>query len=177
MTAGVAEDLGSNDLMGVYVRQWKFLRATLKKNVGSHELADDAMQETWLRLVKMQPPAAVIHDRQAYILRLAINIAIDMIRKEKRHSSRCISDDALLTAVADTYPSPERFATDRDQLRQLAAALAQLPEKACTALLMSRCDGLTHPQIAKKLSISERTVAKYLITALCHCRDHFSRIG
>lgn len=169
--------LGSNDLMGVYVRQWKFLRAALQKNIGSRELADDAMQETWIRLAKMQPPSTAIHDRQAYVLRLAINIAIDLIRKENRINSRCISDDTLLQAIADTYPSPERFVLDRDQLRQLAGALAQLPEKTCAALLMSRCDGLTHSEIAAKLGIAERTVAKYLVTALCHCRDYFSRIG
>lgn len=172
--ADTACGANANDLMGTYVQQWALLRKALRKNVGSIDLADEAMQETWIRLAKMQPASMIIHDRKTYILRLAINIAIDLIRKEKRHSSRCISDEALMQAIADTYPSPEQFTADRDQLRQLASALAQLPEKTCAALLMSRCDGLTHAEIAKRLDIGERTVAKYLVTALCHCRDYFS---
>src|SRR5690606_34704371 len=129
----------------------------------------------WLRLARLHPPATAIQDRQAYILRLAVNVAIDLIRKERRHHARCVSDEALLTAIADTSPTPETFAVDRDQLRQLAAALAELPAKCCAALLMSRCDGFTHAEIARRLAVSERTVAKYLVNALRHCRDHFGR--
>lgn len=41
------------DLMAVYVRQWDALRTLLSKRVGSRELAEDALQETWLRLASM----------------------------------------------------------------------------------------------------------------------------
>lgn len=176
-TVNVCNELAENDLMAVYLSQWKTLRTRLKNNVGCRDLADDALQETWLRLSKMEPPAIGIQDRQAYILRLAANIAIDLIRKEKRHSSRCVSDEILLQAAADTYPSPEVLAIDRDELRQLAAALSQLPAKQCAALLMSRCDGLTHREIAARLQVSESAVGKYLFNALRRCRDHFRRIG
>jgi RNA polymerase sigma-70 factor (ECF subfamily) len=163
--------------MAVYLRQWTQLRGFLKKNVGSRELAEDAMQETWLRLSRMTAPPEGLQDRQAYILRLAANVAVDLVRKERRHAARCVSDDALLRTIADSYPSPETVAVDRDQLRQLAATLSELPAKASTALLMSRCDGLTYSEIASKLKISERAVAKYLTIAFRHCRDHFRRIG
>jgi RNA polymerase sigma factor (sigma-70 family) len=166
----------AESLMAVYLRQWSQLRTLLKRNVGSHELADDAMQETWLRLARMEAQPAGVQDRQAYILRLALNVAIDLIRRERRHTSRCVSDEALLQTIADACPSPEVFTVDRDQLRQLAAALTKLPAKPCAALLMSRCDGLTHAEIARKLNVSERAVAKYLVTALRHCRDHFRGI-
>jgi RNA polymerase sigma-70 factor (ECF subfamily) len=176
-TTSTPDNLATDDLKAAYLRHWKRLRSALKKNVGSNELADDAMQETWLRLASMRQPTAPIQDRQAYILRLAANIAIDLIRKENRHSTRCVSDEALLLAIADGYPSPEIIAMDRDQLRQLAAALAQLPPKTCAALLMSRCDGLTHAEIAAKLKISERAVANYLVAAMRHCRDHFRKLA
>lgn len=172
-----AEELERDDLMAVYMGQWKSLRAILKQNIGSGEVADDAMQETWLRLHKIKQPSAPVRDRQAYILRLAANIAIDLVRREKRHTARCVSDEALLRAIADTCPSPETLAIDRDHLRQLAEALSQLPATHCAALLMSRCDGLTHRDIAAALKVSERAVAKYLFNALRHCRDHFRRLG
>lgn len=162
-----------NDLMSVYLRHWKVLRSLLKKHVGSHQLAEDALQETWLRLAGMKSEPEAVRDRQAFILRIAGNIAIDLARRERRHNSRCISDETMLKSIADSYPSPEAFAIDRDQLRFLALALAELPAKTRTALLLSRCDGLSHREIGERLGVSESMVAKYLAQALRHCRDHF----
>lgn len=167
----------ANDLMSFYVHQWKSLRQLLRKRVGSHELAEDALQETWMRLAGMADKPVAIHDRQAFILRVAGNVAIDLARREKRHSSRCISDEAVLGAIADNCPSPEIFAIDRDRLRQLVVALARLPAKPRTALLLNRCDGLAHREIAARLRVSESMVARYLAQALRHCRDHLREIS
>jgi RNA polymerase sigma-70 factor (ECF subfamily) len=161
--------------MSAYVRQWKALCAHLRKRTGSQELAEDALQETWLRLAGMKGDAVAIQDHQAFILRVAGNIAIDLVRKERRHTGRHVSDEAVLAAVADHAPSPEVCAIDRDQLRHLALALARLPAKPRTALLLSRCDRLSHKEIGARLRVSESMVAKYLGQALRHCRDHYRR--
>ncbi|MDH4982604.1 RNA polymerase sigma factor [Hyphomicrobium sp. D-2] len=163
--------------MSVYLRQWHFLLAALKRRTGSSELAEDALQETWLRIAGMQKPEVPIRDGNAFVLRIAANIATDLIRKEGRHAAHCISDDEILRSIADTYPSAEAIVVDRDQLRQLALALAELPPKPRTALLLNRCDGRTHAQIARKLGVSESRVAQYLVQAVRHCRDHFRRIA
>jgi RNA polymerase sigma factor (sigma-70 family) len=160
-----------DDLVSVYLRQWNALRSRLSRRTGSREIAEEALQETWLKLARLSDEAA-IHDRQAFILRVASNIAIDLLRREHRHSSRCVSDESLLDAVIDAYPDPEAVAIDRDNLRRLVEALAILPVKPRTALLMSRCDGLRHCDIAERLGVSESMVARYLAQALRHCRDH-----
>jgi len=165
-----------DDLMTIYLRHWRGLRHTLKKRTGSHELAEDALQETWFRLQSAKTDIAIIRDKQAFILRVAGNIATDLIRKEQRHSSRCISDEAVLAAVADAYPSPETVIVDRDQLRHLVSILAKLPSNPREALLLNRCDGLTHAEIAVRLNVSVSTVAYYMAQALRHCRDHFQPV-
>lgn len=126
-----------------------------------------------MRLSAMGDINEPVRDRQALILRIAANIAIDLVRRERRHSSRCINDETLLLAIEDAYPNPETFAIDRDQLRQLVLALSKLPRKAVSALLMSRCDGLSHREIAGKLGVSESMVAKYLAQSIRHSRDYF----
>jgi RNA polymerase sigma factor (sigma-70 family) len=163
-----------DDLIDTYLRQWSFLRSLLRRQTGSHELAEDTLQETWIRLSRMKGDSADIRDNQAFILRVAGNIAIDLVRREQRHGARCISDEALLNAVADASPSPETVVIDRDRLRALARALARLPAKPRSALLMNRCDGLTHAMIAQRLKVSESMVARYLVQALRHCRDHLA---
>jgi len=165
-----------DELISVYFEQLKWLRNTLKKRIDSHEVTEDALQETWVRLAGLKSKPQDIRDQRAFILRIAGNIAIDLVRREKRHSAVCVSDDAVLEAIADTYPSPETFALDRDNLRQLAIALMQLPVKPRSALLFARCDGLSHRDIAVQLRVSESMVARYLAQALRHCRDHFRKL-
>ena len=164
-------------LMSVYLQQLKYLRNMLKKRTSSHELAEDALQETWLRLSKIETHTYEVRDHRAFITRVANNIAIDLLRKERRHHQACLSDEEILQAVADTAPTPETYAIDRDHLRQLVYALLQLPPKPRTALLLARCDLLTHHEIAQRLDVSESMVARYLAQALRHCRDHFRTIS
>jgi RNA polymerase sigma factor (sigma-70 family) len=163
-------------LIETYLDHWQSLRKALTYRIRSTDIAEDALQETWIRLDRMQGGAYVVHDRKAFILRVAGNIAVDMLRRESRQAQRFISDDTLMNAIADTAASPETIIIDRDQLRQLALALVELPRKARLALLMSRSEGLTHAEIAARMHVSPSMVAKYLAQALRHCRDHFRRI-
>lgn len=166
----------THELISVYLGQLKWLRDTLKRRVNSHELTEDALQETWFRLCSIKSNPQEIRDQRAFILRIAGNIAIDLVRKDRRHNALCISDEQVLEVIADSYPSPETFALDRDNLRQLAIALMQLPQKARSALLLARCDCLSHREIANQLGVSESMVARYLAQSLRHCRDHFRNL-
>lgn len=160
-----------SDLMLAYLGQWRTLRGHLSRRTGSRDLAEEALQETWVRLATMAEQPATIHDKHAFLLRLAGNIAIDLLRRERRHSARCLSDDVLLEEIADHAPSPEAYVLHRDELRVLVRALLALPAKPRLALLMNRCDGLGHAEIAQRLGVSASMVAKYLAQALRHCRD------
>ena len=171
----LAMETVQDDLLSVYLRQLRSLRSQLRKRVGSAELADDVLQETWIRVSTMKDPPAV-RDGQAFLLRVAANIAVDLIRREHRHHSRCVADEDLLASIADSAPSPEVIAIDRDRLRALVGALMRLPDKPRTVLLMNRCDGLSHREIAARLKVSESMVAKYLAQSLRHCRDAFRKL-
>ncbi|NEI73948.1 sigma-70 family RNA polymerase sigma factor [Rhizobium lusitanum] len=172
----IAADDIDDDLQTIYLRQWHTLRSHLRRRTGSIEVAEDALQETWLRVAGLSNPP-IVRDKRAFLLRIAGNIAIDIIRRERRHQSRCTADENILAAIEDLAPSPEKIAIDRDHLRALVSALMELPEKARTALLMSRCDGLSHREIAARLKVSESMVAKYLAQSLRHCRYAFRALG
>jgi RNA polymerase sigma factor (sigma-70 family) len=162
-----------DEIVTAYLRHWRSLLAMLRRRVGSQELAEDALQETWLRLSTLSPQTPPIADHRAFILRVAGNIAIDLARREKRHTGGVITDDMVLNAIADTCPSPETIIIDRDQLRFLVLALTKLAPKPRAALLFNRCDGMSHREIAGRLKVSESMVARYLAQALRHCRDFF----
>ena len=163
------------DLIGVYLAHWRSLCDRLSYHTNSPDIAEEALQETWIRLDAMpdDKERLPIRNRQAFILRVASNIAIDLLRRERRHTASAISDETVLAAIADATPGPETIAIDRNELRQLVIALATLPPKARHALFLNRCEGLSHAEIAHCLGVSQSMVAKYLAQALRHCRDHF----
>ncbi|RFC63543.1 sigma-70 family RNA polymerase sigma factor [Fulvimarina endophytica] len=170
----MAASLKADELASIYLREWRSLLAILKRRTGSVDVAEEAVQETWLRIAGASETAPAILDRHAYLLRVAGNIAIDLLRRDRRRAALPLTD-AVLERLVDAAPSPETQAIDRDELRALVEALALLPDKPRRALLMARCDQLTHAEIAERLGVSASMVAKYLVQALRHCRDHLPR--
>ncbi|WP_407351533.1 RNA polymerase sigma factor [Luteimonas sp. R10] len=145
----------------------------LRRRVGDSERARDVAQDTYLRLLdteSRQGRQEEIRDARAFIYRVAGNLAIDAARRDQRTSGEGEPDPSL----PDPVPDPEHRAVVDDRLRQLDRALRELPPNARLALLLFRVDGLSHAQIARRLSVSESMVAKYLAQALRHCRDRLS---
>ena len=78
----------------------------------------------------------------------------------------------------EVLDSEERFATSsphasHDQAQRLALlerALAELPSACRDSFLLRKLDGLSHPQIAERLSISRSLVEKHIVNAMKHCR-------
>lgn len=156
-----------------YLSHWHALRSSLAGRLGSRDLADEAMQETWIRLEALRASPPRVANPKAYLLSIAGNIAIDLIRREKRHGDRAASADIDVDTLIDEAPSVEDALLARDELKQLVKALLKLSDKARRVLLMNRCLDMSHRDIAASLGISESMVAKYMAQALRHCRDYF----
>lgn len=153
-----------------FLSLYEELSRHLRRRTGSDERAEDALQDTYLRLLETESRAEEIRDERAFIYRVAGNLAIDALRKEQRAAGEGELDES----IADLAPGPEQHTLAQARLRQLDLALRELPPNARLALLLFRIDGLSHAQIAERLSVSESMVAKYLARALRHCRDRLS---
>ncbi|MEN0105427.1 MAG: sigma-70 family RNA polymerase sigma factor [Pseudomonas sp.] len=141
----------------------------LARRLGDVEHAADVAQDTYLRLSNL-PAGEPIGEPRAFLFRVAGNLAIDRLRREKRLASLHVDEHAALD-VCDPATGLEDALLASEQLSQLDAALDQLPSNARLALLLNRLDGLSHAQIAKRLGVSESMVGKYLVQAMRHCRD------
>lgn len=156
-----------------YEQLFRFL--TRKLN-GDCERAADVVQDTYIRLADTPDPGEGIDNPRAYIYRVAGNLAIDWLRREKRiTANHDASEDA--DTIHDPKPGPEHIILGREQILLLDKALQKLPEKPRAALLMFRVDGLSHSEIAQRLGVSNSMVAKYIARALQHCRDELLRGG
>jgi len=134
------------------------------------EQAADVAQETYLRLVAMGEPDEAIIEPRAFIFRIASNLAIDLLRKEERHSKRRAPGE-LACEETDRRLCAETIHLARERLDQLDQALSELPPNYAQALMLSRLDGLTYAEIGNRLGVSESMVAKYIGQALRHCRN------
>lgn len=110
--------------------------------------AQDAIQDTFYRYLKLQPEFADEEHEKAWLIRVAINRAKDMRRFWKRHPQ--ISIEKLW----DYYESPEDGA--------ILEELLKLPDKLKTVIYLYYIEGYQIKEIASMLHISSGAVKKRL---------------
>jgi RNA polymerase sigma-70 factor (ECF subfamily) len=141
-------------------------RARLTRRLGSEELANESLNETWLRLHR-QDDAGVVQSPIGYVLRMAVNIATDNRRAENRRARRSETRAAL--EIPDPMPGPVREVEARLQLEALHQAIETLPERAREILIAARLQELPQQEIADRFGITTRMVRNELRRALDHC--------
>jgi RNA polymerase sigma factor (sigma-70 family) len=159
-------------LRRLLVQRYEDLKTRLTRHLGSSDLAGEALQDTWLRLERAESIAAV-QSHDAYLFRIAVNLARDRQRTEER---RLTTDEveALLTIVDDA-PDSERVVAARSDLRLLEAVMVELPPRQRAILLAARLDGLARDEIARRFRISRRLVHRELQEAQDYCAARMKR--
>lgn len=143
------------------------LRHRLMRHLGCPALASECLHDAWLRLGEMDVRAAV-QNPEAYVYRVACNVAMDRMRSHRPWQYAGIADDAL-DHVADEAPGPEHIAADRSKLAAVDRAMARLPRRHRAVLVALRIDELSRDEVARRQGISLRSVDTALRQALDHC--------
>ncbi len=107
-----------------------FLRAKLRNDQEAREVA----QEAYVKLLQLESPG-VVSFLQAYLFKIASNIAIDRIRHHIV-GDRLAQEAALLFDEVDQTASPERTFLAQDELRRISEAMKDLPEKCRQAFAL-----------------------------------------
>jgi len=164
--------VGPVDLLGVFVDYQARLRRLLTGRLKSPQVAEDLTQDLYFKLPRVAERFPTRDDAQRYLVRMALNAALDHQRVEGRRAE-------LLQGVAEqadyATASPEHELVARDEVEQLERALKDLPAKCRDVLFMSRVQGMTHAEIAAELGVSKSLVDKYAVRALVHCRERLNR--
>lgn len=137
-------------------KHYASLKARVARLLGSGDLADDALQDTWLRVNSRPHEEGAIHSPTGYLLRTAVNIAVDL----RRRQTRAVSLDEVdqLMDLADPAPGPEQVVEGRSRLEALRAFIERLPERQRQVFLLVHWEGLEQKDIAQRLGVSLRTV-------------------
>jgi RNA polymerase sigma-70 factor (ECF subfamily) len=119
--------------------------------------AEDCTQEAFLRAFRAWPRWRPDAPAEAWVHRIAINVAISSRRRERlREIGQVVRRLGVPFA-----PDPADEALSRDLLRELRA----LPPKQAAALVLRHFHGYTNREIGLALGVPERTVASRLIRA------------
>jgi RNA polymerase sigma-70 factor (ECF subfamily) len=150
------------------VERYDELRMLLTRRLGSEDLARETLHETWLRLDRIDD-VAVMRNPDAYLARVALNLATDRQRLETRRARR--SDvNAVLEDIVDDVPGQAEKLESRLDLAIFEGALRELSERRRAILIAARLDEEPHQKIAERFGISKRMVQIELKLALRHCK-------
>ena len=125
---------------------------------GDQQLAEDAAQETfiqaWLKLSSFQPKSSL----RNWLYRIAVNTAVDTLRREKRILPDAVDEMHLAT---DT-PSPETAHIHAERAAAVHSAIATLPDASRAVLILREYEDLSYREIADTLDIPLGTVMSRL---------------
>jgi RNA polymerase sigma-70 factor, ECF subfamily len=166
-------DQGLTAIRGLFVDRYDDLKAWLTRRLGSADLAGDTMHNTWLRLARMETIGTVQSPRN-YLLRMALNVAADQRQLENRYASGAEIDRLL--EFPDEAPTPEEIVLAKSDLSAFKAIMAELPARRRAIFLAARLGNIPRQEIADRLGVSRRLVAKELLLAHEHCVARYKEL-
>jgi RNA polymerase sigma-70 factor, ECF subfamily len=171
MTLPRSQDRGQNrtqdEMLEDLVRQhsrlvYRIAYAALR----SHHDAEDATQETFLRVLRYSHKPASVENSKTWLARIAWRVAVD--RSQQRGRKREIA----LQSPEKLMEEPESSQTPADQAIQgsqftahLKRLIAALPKKLREPLILSAIEEMSPREVAATLAINEAAVRSRVFRA------------
>lgn len=162
--------MNSSNLDNVFISQRTSLLRTLLKIVKNTSIAEELVQETYLRVARTVRDKPIDH-LEPFLFQTGRNLALDHLRRERMQSRTMLDDvpNEVVEAVAAPASSSEDGLHAARLLQHLGSALDQLSSRQQRIFVLSRLHGMSAGDIAAELGVSPSTVQKELklIMALC----------
>lgn len=157
--ADVAFEMDEETFRGFYERTARPLWAYLARLTGAPQLADDLLQETYYRFLRVRGTWDTEAHRRAYLFRIATNLVRDN-RRRTRHG------EVTLTDTHEGLPAPGGDLAERSARRaDLQRAMAQLRPRDRALLWLAYAQGQPHVEIAAVLGVKTGSVKLLLFRA------------
>lgn len=138
-----------------YERSAPALRSYLRFSCRDPGLADDLLQESYLRMLRRDLPELEEPELRSYLYKTARSAMIDHFRKSER-------DRGLLKEMA--HQDPPVTAAPELPL-DMQRALDELRERDQQLLWLAYVEGLSHREIAAVIEVNEKSVRVLLLRA------------
>ena len=167
--------MANSGLLAILEKRRGDLRRFLIARTGSDSDADDFMSELWIKVSELEP--GPIGNPDSYLFKMANNLVLDRLRETRRRDRReqnwTIDQHgpaALSAEVADRSANAEQALLAANEIQRLRRAIDELPPGAQRVLNMHKIEGLSHGEIAARLTITKSAVEKHMAVAMAHLR-------
>ena len=134
--------------------------------LGNHLDADEVVQETFVRVFKRRKELANVKYFSTFLLRIATNYSIDLIRRKK--GQRNISDDTtnlpgdIQLNLSKGVATPSQEFENKALMEEIQQALTELPPKQKLTAILHDIEGYSKSEIADMFECPEATVRSNL---------------
>ncbi|MNL14510.1 putative RNA polymerase sigma factor FecI [compost metagenome] len=166
------KDTGKKSMVRLFLTSYDDFKVRLRRRLGSEDLANDVLHETYLRVDRMEEVPDIAQPN-AYLYRMALNIAADRRQSDARLLTG--SEVEELLQVSDEALDPARVVGGQKEIQLLLSALYELPARRRKIFIAARLEEAPHLEISQRFGISTRMVEKEIKAALGHCAGRLER--
>jgi RNA polymerase sigma-70 factor (ECF subfamily) len=142
--------------------------------VGDAGLAEDVTQETFIKLYKHQHTITDIEMLRPWLIRVAINIARNTIRGNKRANIR--DESYVKESGGFESASIETDYEEQEGISEIYRALNKIKEPLRSCLVLKQ-QGLSYKEIAGSLELNESSIGTYVARARHEFARFYGKLG
>jgi RNA polymerase sigma-70 factor (ECF subfamily) len=170
---------GDQDSFRVLVEQHSraIFRLAFRMTGNEHD-AEDIVQDTFLRAYRGLRQFEARANFGTWLHRVAINCALDHLRRAKRREEEPYSEDPrreeegeFISSVPSAGPTPERLLFSVELKKKIEAAIAKLSDRERAAFVMRHFDGCSIEEIGKALGLRGSAAKNTIFRAVQKLRE------
>lgn len=135
--------------------QYDDLLARLSRRLGSTDLARDVLQDAYVKLASEEKGSAVRHPT-AYLTRMALNLAANIRRKDRRLLA--FDEVSALLDIPDAGDSPEQILEARSAIGVVKRVMSAMSPRRLDICSAAWLDGTSTDELARRHGLAVRTV-------------------
>jgi RNA polymerase sigma-70 factor (ECF subfamily) len=157
----------SHELLDNLVREYSRLVYRIAYAVlRSHHDAEDATQETFLRVLRYNSKLAAVDDAKTWLARIAWRVAVDRSKKHSGQREIPLDDpDEPVAEVASSDTPVDEALRGLQTSAALERLIAALPVKLRQPLILSTIEEMSPREVASTLGINEAAVRSRVFRA------------
>lgn len=147
----------------------------ISRFVKEKPLAEDILQETFLRVFKERKSYRKIAHFSTYLFTIARNLCLDALKTwEKRHLLSNQEDD--VERAMDRSKGPSKVLEESETREIVQREIQALPADQREVLILNKYSGLTHEEIAQIVGSTQAAVKQKVYRAMVSLRKKLKKL-